>query len=81
MDFITHPKNIKSMAEEIKRAVDAYWRRELDEKKLREYLFNWAKQGLLQGYGFNPTITKIIGTKRLRVVESQLQGYQPTIKP
>lgn len=75
--FIALPKSVKALAEEIKKAVDFYWNREISEIELKEILWKWATTGkLLRGNDYNPTILRLCGKKRMEVVDKLLEGYR-----
>ena len=78
-EFMQYPTTVKMLADEIKKGCDSYIPREIDNKRLREVIFWYASTApdkLFFGPEFNPTIAKIIGKKRLRLVNDVLDGYQ-----
>lgn len=76
-DFIRLPKTVVQLADEIKRAVDLYWNRELPEIELKELCWAWASSGmLLKAEVLNTSVRKIIGKKRTEIVLRLLEGYQ-----
>lgn len=76
-DFIKMPKSVVQLADEIKRAVDMYWNRELKQIELKELVWCWASSGkLLKADDISSSIKKIIGKKRVDVIEKLLEGYQ-----
>ena len=82
MELIKHPKTVKDLAAEIKKACDAYWGREITEIELKEILFYWAsKEGkkLFQGNDYKPAIKKIIGKQRQELLNKILENFQPRI--
>ena len=77
--FIKNPGTVKELAQEINRVSDAYWSRNITESALKEYMLYWAsKHGdkLFMGSDLNPTVKKIIGKKRLSLVNIMLEGTQ-----
>lgn len=77
IEFIRYPKTVVQLAAEIKKAVDLYWNRGLEEQDLRELIMHWAGQGmLLERQSLTKTIKKIVGKKRERVILKMLEGYQ-----
>lgn len=76
-DFIRLPKTVVQLADEIKRAVDLYWNRQLCEIELKELCWAWASSGmLLKANELNASVRKIIGKKRTDIVLRLLEGYQ-----
>jgi uncharacterized protein (TIGR04540 family) len=79
VEIIKNPRTVKLLAEEIKIVADNYWSRNLEEKKAREMLIYWAQHEgnkLFQGNVINPTVTKIIGSKRCNLVNKWLENTQ-----
>jgi len=79
MEIIKHPKNVKALGEEIKKACDMYWGREISEIQLKEIFFYWAsKEGrrFFQEQDYRPAIKQIIGKRRLELVDRMLEGFQ-----
>jgi len=75
--YIIHCKSVVQLGDEIKKAVDNYWNREITDIKLKELLYAWAKTGkLFKGTDYNKTINKLCGKSRMSVVEKLLEGYQ-----
>lgn len=75
--FIKLPKTVVQLADEIKRAVDMYWNRELAEIELKELCWDWASSGmLLKANELNTSVRKIVGKKRTNIVLRLLEGYQ-----
>ena len=78
-DFMQYPTTVKMLADEIKRACTAYTSRQIDNDRIREIIFWYANampDKLFYGADLNPTISKIIGKKRLRLINDMLDGYQ-----
>lgn len=76
-NFIRLPKTVVQLADEIKRAVDMYWNRELAEIELKELCWAWASsEMLLKSNELNTSARKIIGKKRTDIVLRLLEGYQ-----
>ncbi len=77
--FIRNPGTVKELAKEINKLCDSYWSRNITEQTLKEYILYYAsKHGdkLFQGPVINPTIRKIIGKKRLTLLNIMLDGTQ-----
>ena len=82
MEFIKHPKSVKELAAEVKRACDAYWGRDITEKQLTEIVVYWAsKEGkkLFQGNDYRPAVKQIIGKQRQELLEKILENFQHRI--
>ena len=82
MELLKNPTSVKLMATEIIKACDAYVSRTVSEKILKELLWHYAsvhgcKLFSIRGiHGYNLTIVKRIGQKRLDLVKILLNGYQ-----
>jgi uncharacterized protein (TIGR04540 family) len=78
-EIIRNPKSIKAMAEEIKKLCDGYWSRKISEAEAKEIVIYWSRsQGgkLFKATELNSTITKIIGMKRIVLINKWLDGTQ-----
>lgn len=78
-EILKNPRTIKDMATQIKFLCDGYWSRSISEKEAKEMVFYWGNhegRKLFKGKDLNPTIKKIIGKRRIELVEKWLQGYQ-----
>lgn len=61
------------------KVTDAYWAREIKEDELKEIIIFWAtheNKKLFKGSDLNSSITKIIGKKRVELVNAMLDGVQ-----
>ncbi len=77
VDFIKLPRNLVQLSNEIIRAVDLYWNREISEIELKELLWSWAASGkLLEADTINRTIKTRIGKKRTEVAIKLLENYK-----
>lgn len=77
MNYIIHHKNVVGMANEMKRAVDDYWGREITEIELKELLWKWAgTKKVFKANDYVVTVKRILGKSRLEVVDRLLEGYQ-----
>ncbi|RBP59313.1 uncharacterized protein (TIGR04540 family) [Alkalibaculum bacchi] len=78
-EILKNPKTVKDMAEQIKYLCDGYWSRKITEKEARELIHYWENHEgdkLFKATEFNPTIKKIIGKRRVKLIEKWLQGCQ-----
>lgn len=83
LDYIKHPTTVKVLIQELKRICDNYIGRKVNEEELRYYIQYWAAhEGALLFSGhesFNHTVVQRIGSKRLKLVQKMLDGYQYTL--
>lgn len=78
-DIIRNPKTIKALADEIIRVCDGYWARQIPEGNAKEYIIYWSKhegKKLFKGPDLNSTITKIIGKRRVELINKWLEDTQ-----
>lgn len=78
-EIIKNPKTVKGLASEITRVCDEYWSRQMEESVAKQYIIYWSKyegKKLFKGEELNSTITKIIGKKRVDLVNKWLEGTQ-----
>ena len=81
--YIMHPSSVKGLGAEITKVCNDYRARKLSEQELKRLVCHWATcYGTMLFAGpncFNPTIVKIIGAKRLRLMETMLGGFQTSL--
>lgn len=80
-EIIRNPRNIKELANEIIKVCDGYWARQIPEGSAKEHVVYWSRhegKKLFKAKEFNPTVVKIIGKKRVELLEKWLEGYQTT---
>lgn len=73
---------VKELAGEITAACDAYKRREISAGRLKEIILAYASaypDKLFNGTDINPTIKAIIGKKRIALLNTMLDGFQPSM--
>jgi len=79
MDYIRYPPTVKVLVEEIKRASDDYFARQLPEEQLRSITLEWAKTSgdkLFAGpHQFSSTVEQRLGQKRLKLINIMLSGW------
>lgn len=85
MDFIymQYPTTVKELANELVQACNDYKARKIDNKTIKEVVWHYASkypEKLFYGADLNPTIKKIIGSKRIEIVNTLLEGYQYKMK-
>ena len=81
-EFLKHPTSILAMSEEIIRATNDYKARKLGNDELQEIVLWYAtKHGdkVFSENDYNPTMKKIIGKRRIRMLDTMLEGYQLTL--
>jgi uncharacterized protein (TIGR04540 family) len=81
-EIIRNPRSIKALADELIEVCDGYWSRELTEERAKEFIIYWSKyeaKKLFKGKELNSTITKIIGKRRVELINKWLEGTQITL--
>lgn len=77
--LMKHPKNIKGMAYELRKAIDMYWGREISETELKEILFFWAAhegRKLFKADRLNPTVAFLIGRRREELFNKLMSDFK-----
>lgn len=80
--FLKYPKSVVAFAEELKRVIDDYSARKINNDELKEIALWYAEKcsdKLFQGQDYNITVRRIVGKRRLAVLNMILDGYQLTI--
>ena len=75
MDIIRNPRTVKTLASEIIKVCDSYWSRQISESDAKELITYWSKNEaikLFKGKDLNSTITKIIGKRRIELINKWL---------
>ena len=78
-EFLKYPKSIRAMAVEIRRVTNDYDARKIGNEELKEIILWYAikcSNKLFRGEDFNPTLTQIIGRRRIKLIDELLDGYQ-----
>jgi len=81
-EFLKYPTTVVAMAAEIIRVANDYNARKIGNDEIREVLLWYATKHpdiLFQGADYNRSIKKIIGIRRVRLLDALLDGYQPTL--
>jgi uncharacterized protein (TIGR04540 family) len=81
-NYVAYPLSVVAFANELKRAVDDYNSRTITSMELRELVMWWAQtspEKLFNGDSYNLTVKKLVGVRRLSVVDKMLDGYQTLI--
>lgn len=74
--IIRNPKTLKELAYEINAICDKYWDGKIKEEEAKEYIFYWNKE-LFNQKELNPTIKKIIGKRRQKLIETWINEINP----
>lgn len=70
-DYMSHPATVKSLAEELKIACDDYFAKRINNDRIKEIILWYANtqpEKLFSNDSINSTIAKIIGKKRVRLI-------------
>lgn len=81
--YMLYPLTVKALAGEIMAACNDYQARKIDDKKLKELILWYAQSApdkLFSAKELNPTVKKIIGKRREKIVIVMLDGYQFTLR-
>lgn len=82
-NYIAYPETIVKLARELIKVVDDYTSRKITNEDLRKVILFYADNSpdkLFNGLDYNITIKRKIGVKRLRIIESLLNGYQHRLR-
>ncbi|MGO3169143.1 TIGR04540 family protein [Senegalia sp. (in: firmicutes)] len=82
-NYIAYPETIVKLARELIKVVDDYTSRKITNEDLRKVILFYADNSpdkLFNGSDYNITIKRKIGVKRLRIIESLLNGYQHRLR-
>lgn len=78
-EYMKYPSTVKALAAEIKSACNAYFSRKATNEEIKEIILWYASSQpdkLFWGNEINPTVSKIIGKKRLRLINDLLTEHQ-----
>ena len=81
-EFVKFPNSVVTIAKEIIRVVNDYNARVIGNDELTEILLWYANKypdKLFQGVDYNTSIKQIIGVRRVRLLDTILDGYQTTL--
>lgn len=70
-DYVQYPGTVKGLAAELKVICDDYYTRKITNDRLREIITWYAnsqQDKLFTGKEINPTVAKIIGKQRVRLI-------------
>ena len=77
--YIAYPITILEFSNELKKAIDDYRARKINNKEIEEIVKFYAysqPDKLFDGAKLNITVQRICGKKRIEVINSFLNGYQ-----
>lgn len=80
--YMAYPLTVKDLANEIIKACNDYKARRIDNEQIKEIMLwyaNTVPEKLFNGAEYNPTVTKIIGSRRIELLNTLLVGYQQRI--
>lgn len=76
-EYMRYPSTVKALAEELKKACNDYNSRQISNDRIKEIIDWYAanqSEKLFAADQINPTISKIIGKKRLRLITDLLDA-------
>lgn len=68
------PKTTLDLGNEVRKACDDYWKKEISEQELKETLIIW-KNRIFDDKEINITIQRIIGKKRIQLIKMLLEEH------
>ena len=80
-EYIQYPSTVKTLAEELVKACDDYNARKINNDRIKEIILWYASSQsdkLFAAEQINPTVKKIIGKKRVRLVNDLLREANST---
>ena len=80
--YVMYPISVVELSNELKRAVSDYTARYISTSELEEILLFWAHNSpdkLFDGNDYKLTVKKVVGKRRMSIVDKMLDGYQMTI--
>jgi hypothetical protein len=77
--YMMYPTGVVELANELKKAVNDYKARKISTSELQEIVLFWAHHSpdkLFDGIDYKLTVKKVVGLRRMSVVDKMLDGYQ-----
>ena len=74
-EYMQYPATVKALAEELKVVCDDYYAKKINNDRVREVVLCYANSQsdkLFTDNDINPTVSKIIGKKRVRLISNLL---------
>lgn len=81
--YMLFPMSVVDLAAEINKAVDDYRARRISNTELQDVVLAWAQNvpdKLFDGDDYRLSIKKLVGVRRMKVVNKMLDGYQTHIR-
>lgn len=81
-EYLKYPTTVKLLAGEIIKVCNDYNARKINNDEIKEIILWYATKmpdKLFMANDLNPTIKKIIGSKRIFLINTLLDGYQTSI--
>lgn len=78
-NYVQYPTTVKELAAELKKILNDYRARKIGNEEVKAAVLWYAEscpEKLFDADKLNPTISRLIGIKRLAVVNTLLVGYQ-----
>ena len=80
-EFLKYPHSVVALAEEIKRVTDDYKARRIGNEELSEIILWYAAKHadkLFEGADYKRSVKKIVGQRRIKLLDILLDGQQLT---
>ena len=77
--YMMYPTGVIELANELKKAVSDYKARLISTSELQEIVLFWAHnspENLFDGSDYKLTVKKVVGSRRMAVVDKILDGFQ-----
>lgn len=78
-EFVKFPTSVRSLSEELVRCTNDYYSRKIGNDEISEIIKWYASKCadlLFRGQDYSPTLKKIIGQRRLRLLDHILEDYE-----
>ena len=75
-EYMQFPATVKALAEELKVVCDDYYAKKINNDRIKEIILWYAdshSDKFFSGESINPTVSKIIGKKRVRLINDLLR--------
>lgn len=82
-NYMAYPQTIVGFSEELIKIIDDYMARKISNAELKEIILFYAETNagkLFNGADYNITVKRLIGKKRIDVLNTILEGYQQRFK-
>ena len=81
-EFIKYPKSVVALCNELRRIVDDYTARKIGNEEFKDIILWYATkcpEKMFLGHEYNATMKRLVGKRRLNVMDMILEGVQLTI--